>query len=97
MLAEEATQDTFLKVWSRARQYEPKRGVFLSWLLTIARRTALDRLRLEARRPMLFNSQDPDETWKSIPNGNSLLDEVRSLSLSQKQALFRTFVASILE
>jgi RNA polymerase sigma-70 factor (ECF subfamily) len=81
MMAEEATQDTFLKVWSRARQYNPARGEFITWLLTIARRTALDRLRLEARRPVLSTVQDPDETWKSVPNGNSLSEEARWRSL----------------
>jgi RNA polymerase sigma-70 factor (ECF subfamily) len=81
MLAEEATQDTFLKVWSRARQYKPNRGEFITWLLTIARRTALDRLRLEARRPILSTARDPDETWNSIPNGNSLSEEARWRSM----------------
>src|SRR5512141_511134 len=43
MLAEEATQDTFMKLWGRARLYLSERGSFVAWLLTIARRTALDR------------------------------------------------------
>src|SRR4030065_454505 len=63
MLAEEATQDTFLKLWSRARQYLAERGSLLVWLLTIPRRTALDRLRLEDRRPTLSDSEDPATTW----------------------------------
>lgn len=77
MLAEEATQDTFLKLWSRAREYLPERGAFLPWLLTIARRVALDRLRLETRRPSLSASTDPDALWQNIPNLNSLTDEAR--------------------
>jgi len=81
MMAEEVTQDTFLKVWSRARQYKPDRGDFITWLLTIARRTALDRLRLESRRPVLSTAQDPEETWKSIPNSNSLSEETRWRSM----------------
>lgn len=77
MLAEEATQDTFLKLWSRARQYLAERGAFLPWLLTIARRVALDRLRLEARRPALSNSTDPDEIWQNLPDTDSNTDEAR--------------------
>src|SRR5215211_9122967 len=72
MLAEEATQDTFLKLWSRAHMYLAERGSLLLWLLTIARRTALDRLRLEARRPTLSDSNDPTEAWQTIPNDESL-------------------------
>jgi RNA polymerase sigma-70 factor (ECF subfamily) len=40
-LAEEVTQDVFLKVWR-----------FHSWLLTMARNAAIDRLRMEGRRPI---------------------------------------------
>lgn len=81
MLAEEATQDTFLKLWSRAREYITERGPFLPWLLTIARRVALDRLRLESRRPMLSNSTDPEDIWQSIPNLDTNTDEARWRSL----------------
>lgn len=96
MLAEEATQDTFLKLWGRARQYLAERGSLLVWLLTIARRTALDRLRLEGRRPMLSNSEDPETMWHSIANEDSLSSEARwrsmyfavqSLPEEQRQAL----------
>ena len=81
MLAEEATQDTFLKLWSRARLYLSERGSLLLWLLTIARRTALDRLRLEARRPMLSDSSDPDDTWQVIADLDTVSEESRWRSL----------------
>lgn len=81
MLAEEATQDTFLKLWSRAREYHAERGNFLPWLLTIARRVAIDRLRLEARRPALSNPTDPDETLPDFPDLDSGTDESRWRSL----------------
>lgn len=77
MLAEETTQDTFLKLWSRARQYLAERGSLVVWLLTIARRTALDRLRLEARRPMLSDSTDPDEVWQELPDLTTFSEENR--------------------
>jgi RNA polymerase sigma-70 factor (ECF subfamily) len=81
MLAEEATQDTFLKLWSRARMYLNERGSLLLWLLTIARRTALDRLRLEGRRPMLSDSKDAEELWQVIPDLQSMSEESRWRSL----------------
>ena len=81
MLAEEATQDAFLKLWSRARLFLQERGSLLLWLLTIARRTALDRLRLEGRRPVLSDSNDPDDLWKTIPDLDSLPEEARWRSL----------------
>jgi RNA polymerase sigma-70 factor (ECF subfamily) len=81
MMAEEAVQDTFLKVWNHAREYQPQRGALQIWLLTIARRTALDRLRLEARRPLLSDATDPEELWRSIPDAGSTEDEARWRSL----------------
>ncbi len=51
-LAEEVTQDAFLKVWNQPSSWDPERGKFVSWLLTITRYTAIDRLRKEQRRPL---------------------------------------------
>lgn len=81
MLAEEATQDTFLKFWARARQFVPERGDFDVWLLTIARRTALDRLRLEGRRPLLSDGRDPEIIWDSLADTKGEAGEVRWRSM----------------
>jgi len=48
-LAEEATQETFLKAWRAAATFDPTRELG-PWLATIARRTAIDLHRREARR-----------------------------------------------
>ncbi len=77
MLAEETTQDTFTKLWARARLYRSDRGIFGVWLLTIARRTALDRLRLEGRRPLLSDARDPDDVWRALPDKSGDPDEAR--------------------
>ncbi len=82
MLAEEVTQDTFLKLWSCSRQYLAERGPLLGWLLVITRNTALDRLRLENRRPALSGGDDPENIWQTIPDGASLAEELRWRSLS---------------
>lgn len=81
MLAEEVAQDTFMKLWSRARLYLAERGSFTVWLLTIARRTALDRVRLEGRRPLLSDSKDPEDLWPSLPDQSQDPDEARWKSL----------------
>jgi RNA polymerase sigma-70 factor (ECF subfamily) len=82
LLAEEATQDTFLKLWNRAGLYLAERGSLAMWLLTIARRTALDRLRLESRRPAIVDFDDIGDGWRSLPDANSLTEENRWRSLS---------------
>lgn len=82
MLAEEVTQDTFLKLWGRAHQFMAERGSLLAWLLTIARRTALDRIRLEARRPLLSDENDPEDAWQTIPDSSSMPEEARWRSIT---------------
>lgn len=46
-LAEEITQDVFLKIWQQPQRWNPAFGQFSSWLLTITRNAAIDRLRKE--------------------------------------------------
>ena len=43
--AEEVLQETYLTVWSKAHQFDPDRASPITWLVTIARNKALDRLR----------------------------------------------------
>ena len=43
--AEEIVQETFLEVWRRAREYEAGRSAPSTWITTIGRSRAIDRLR----------------------------------------------------
>lgn len=49
--AEELLQETFVKVWQQAARYDPRRGTFGSWLMSIAYNLAIDALRTRSRRP----------------------------------------------
>ena len=41
-IAEDVIQDTFLKVWRKAATYDRAKGTLFTWLLNIARNTAID-------------------------------------------------------
>ncbi len=56
--AEEVAQEVFLKIWQKGALYHPARGKFSSWLLSVTRFTAIDRLRYEKRRPAVENTND---------------------------------------
>lgn len=43
--ADDVLQDILLQIWHEADHYSPKAGKLLGWIVTIARRRAIDRLR----------------------------------------------------
>jgi len=51
--SEDVLQEVFLQVWRRARDFDESRGRAFTWLVTIARSRALDRLRAAGSRARL--------------------------------------------
>ena len=55
--AEEVTEDVFWQVWRNARDFDPKRGSVIAWLLMMTRSRALDYLR---RQDLAETSEEPE-------------------------------------
>jgi RNA polymerase sigma-70 factor (ECF subfamily) len=49
-MAEDVTQDVFVRLWRRPETFVAERGRFLSWLMSVARNRAVDELRARGRR-----------------------------------------------
>lgn len=49
-LAQDTTQDVFLRVWRTPAAYDPTRGRFPSWLVSVTRNRAVDEVRMRGRR-----------------------------------------------
>lgn len=79
-IAEEVSQETFLKLWSRAASFNPTRGSLKNWLLVITRRTAIDRIRFESRRPPLVDIENK-AVWMDMVDPESSSEEARWQSL----------------
>ena len=50
--AEDVAQEAFVRAWRYGASYDARRGSVLTWLLTIARNVAVDRLRLKQPEPL---------------------------------------------
>lgn len=58
--AEDVLQDVFIQVWRRAKDFDEKRGKPFTWLVTLTRSRAIDRLRLLGARNRLAESAARD-------------------------------------
>ncbi len=77
MAAEEITQDVFLKLWRQPRAFDPARGRFTGWLLTITRHLAIDRLRHDGRRPAVLEPRPEAEADPGPSTGTRAEGETR--------------------
>src|SRR5512146_2146530 len=55
-LAEDLTQEVFLRLWRRPDLYDVSRGRFVTWLLSVARNRGIDERRSRGRR---FKHEQP--------------------------------------
>lgn len=101
--AEDVVADTFSQVWRRADTYDPKRGGVMTWLTTIARNRAIDRLRRGPREDaasiddMASAMHPPDEEGTPSQaaagqeNASKVRRAVRDLPSIQRRAIELAF------
>ena len=75
--AEDIVQETFLKAWKSAKSYNESTSKFKTWVLRIARNSAIDHLR--KRKQVPFSAFDTDEGLnmlaETVPDTAPLPDE----------------------
>ena len=59
--AQDALQDVFLQIWSRAATYNPEQSTVFSWTVLLTRSRVIDRLRARKRRLRVVDSATDDE------------------------------------
>ncbi len=69
--AEEIVQDVFVSLWKNADTFDGRRSSPFTWLVTIARNKAIDRLRRTQRRlPEAIGPADPNPAREQIDPSN---------------------------
>ena len=65
--AEDAVQDVFVRLWRTAERYDPERAGLPTWVVLIARRYLVDRLR--RARARIKTTCSVEEDWSPDPDG----------------------------
>ena len=98
--AEDVLQETFLQVWRRAGDFDEARGRAFTWLVTIARSRALDRLRASASRGRVATEAaqmphdeagDAAEDALRSEQGKVVRQALAELPSEQRRALFLAY------
>jgi RNA polymerase sigma-70 factor (ECF subfamily) len=95
--SEEVTQEVFLQLWTTSNHFDPARGSALSWVMTIAHRRAVDRVRSSEaqRRRDLTDAERSvrtpfDQTAEAVHSSLEATDvrgALATLSPTQRRAL----------
>lgn len=96
-LSEDATQEVYLQVWKAAGKYDPSSGTPLAWLMTIAHRRAVDKVRSEqstsdreARYGAASHVVDHDEVVEAVTGqieAEAVVDCLQTLTDTQQESV----------
>ena len=77
--AEDVLQEVFLQIWRRAKDFDEGRGQAFTWMITLARSRAIDRLRVLAARHRLAASASHETEEVSDAAADAVGSEQREI------------------
>lgn len=96
--SEECVQDVYLEVWQKAPSFSPSQGSPAAWLVTMAHRRAIDRVRSEQSRTDRESKYAMLDAALGVPNTSDrfldrrpVMDALANLSGRQRECLFMAF------
>lgn len=89
-LAEDVSQEVFVRAWRAAGNYDPRRASALTWLLTITHNTAIDAVRARHSTPVLAETLERllDVTLRADVEAHST-ERLALVALESERALAR--------
>jgi len=89
-VAQDVTQDVFLRVWRRPEQFDVRRGKLVTWLLSVARNRSIDERRSHGRRLRHEALPSTTEEEEVIPSADDLDDPALATVLSDERRAVRS-------
>ena len=101
--AEDASQEIFVRLWKTADRFDPRRARLVTWVMLIARRHLIDRLRRKVARPEVLGLESENEST-FMPEGNGsqlalpvegnaeLRARLQELPALQREVIERTYL-----
>ncbi len=100
--SDEVTQEVFLEIWQKVARFDQHRGSALSWMLTIAQRRAVDRVRAaqassdrDLRNAARNHDLPHDQVWETVQSRfdrETLLNGLARITALQREALTSTYL-----
>lgn len=91
--AEEAAQEIFMRLWHKAVQYDPARGPFSHWFMSIARNHLLDKLRARGERFRVIAAEQVETLLAEAPDPR--VDVLEEVWQNQRGAVLAQALAQI--
>ena len=100
-LAEDMAQEIFIRIWRRPEAFDPQRGKFVTWLLSVSRNRAVDEIRSRGRRrkhelgnlvdveerPSGKEREDPLFNAQLADDRRTIISGLETLPIEQRQAI----------
>ena len=92
-LAEDVSQEIFVRLWRKPQSYVAERGRFLTWLISVTRNRAVDEVRSRGRRQR-HETASPEEQERELPASDSI-DPALNAQLAEQARIVRAALAEL--
>jgi len=95
--AQDALQEVFVQIWSRAKTYDSEKSSVFSWAVLMTRSRAIDRLRARARRLRVVGSTADEVTHPEATDASTVESAADTVNKNDEAAHVRSLLKNLPE
>ena len=94
--AQDALQDVFLQIWSRAKNYDPEQSSVFSWTVLLTRSRVIDRLRARGRQlRVVVGSTDDGDNRSDLADASTVQSVADTVDKNDEAARVRSLLNNL--